>query len=79
MFVVPNTHSFSLPILIVVEWKGKYQTLEAWNRRFRRARNNLEEVDTGIFTLEDINRDEEVNKLTKEFKIPKLNKIDQAV
>ena len=63
IFAVPNIASFALAESIVEEWKEKSQTLDTWNHRFRTARNNLEDADSGFVTSEAFYRDEEVNKL----------------
>ena len=48
--------------------KEKVQTLETWSK-----------ADSGFVTSEAFYRDEEVNKLAKDFKTPKRNEVNQAV
>ena len=79
IFALPNIGSFSLAESIVDEWKESPQTLETWNQWFRTATNNLEEEDSGFVTSAAFYKEEQVNKLAKEFKTPKRNKVNQVV
>ena len=74
-----NIGSFSLTESIVEEWKENPQTFETWNQWFRTATNNLEEEDSGFVTSAAFYKEEQVNKLAKEFKTPKRNKVNQVV